>query len=200
MVLCPHHRQSIMSNVCRAHHHESIYIENMFCMNCAQFSRHLMYVCPIYVSYTPSPLNVLNVCRAHHSHSMCSTCVSKGFLATSFLKRIAKWFMDLKTGPRVLWKVQVDPRGAESFMHRCKHVTFVSHSFTQNESTWGGCKQRLCSSLSPKINYMYYSDEIDFCFIHSIFMLIHTHVHYKINHRWPFLLVLRFLTPNPTTP
>ena len=60
-----------------------------------------------------------------------------GFLATSFNMDVARRFMyrahvesDL---PAVLWHVQLDPRGAESFEHRCKHVNFVEKTNVPGE-------------------------------------------------------------------
>ena len=60
-----------------------------------------------------------------------------GFLATSFSRDVARRFMyraHVDGGlPAVLWHVQLDPRGADSFEHRCKHVNFVEKTNVPGE-------------------------------------------------------------------
>jgi len=60
-----------------------------------------------------------------------------GFLATSLDSFIAKRFMkrsmSVKGFSAVLWKIEVDPRGAEDPLYRCAHVSYVSNTMIKGE-------------------------------------------------------------------
>jgi hypothetical protein len=71
-----------------------------------------------------------------------------GFLATSFSRKKAEYFMlfaDNRKEPTILWEIHVDPRGADSPVHRCKHVSYVQRTNVDGEEEY------LFSPYSPFI-------------------------------------------------
>ncbi len=62
-----------------------------------------------------------------------------GFLATSFQRKTADFFMegaDRRNEPCVLWVIKVDPRGLDSVVHRCKHVSYVENTNVKGEEEY----------------------------------------------------------------
>ena len=63
-----------------------------------------------------------------------------GFLATSFSQFKAREFIfneaTAYAKPGVLWKVHVDPAGAQDPSRRCKNVNFVRHSMVAGEQEY----------------------------------------------------------------